>query len=83
MRNALAIKKGDDMDDNQYQNVSIDKMDEVQKRKSVNFFLVANNAWSAFKAIKHLDIEILHNSSKLHFKEQINAFMNVYFLSYF
>ena len=43
-------------------------MDEVQKEKVSTFSLVTNNAWSAFKAIKHLDIEILHNSSKLHLK---------------
>ena len=41
---------------------------EVQKEKVSTFSLVTNNAWSAFKAIKHLDIEILHNSSKLHLK---------------
>ena len=38
------------------------------KEKVSTFSLVTNNAWSAFKAIKHLDIEILHNSSKLHLK---------------
>ena len=39
-----------------------------KKEKVSTFSLVTNNAWSAFKAIKHLDIEILHNSSKLHLK---------------